>query len=79
MRYYVEKPLADFEFWAGAYDVAVHLTQDDLDTIEAILDDCGELSETDINDLFWFEPDRIAEWLGYEDFEALIEDHESDE
>ena len=30
------------------------------------------MDETEINDLFWFEDDLIAQWLGYEDFEALM-------
>lgn len=79
MRYYVEQPLNRFEFWGGAYAVAETLTIEQLEQIEGILEDCGELSETDINDLFWFEPDRIAEWLGYDNFEALQAANEADE
>ena len=33
----------------------------------------GGLSEAEINDLFWFEEDVIAEWLGYESFEEIME------
>ena len=35
--------------------------------------DCpGEYyTETQINDLFWFDSDLIAQWLGFEDFEDL--------
>lgn len=29
------------------------------------------MSETELNDLLWFEDDTIAEWLGFEDWEAL--------
>lgn len=79
MRYYVEQSLNHFEFWGGARAVAGTLTIEQLEQIEGILEDCGELSETDINDLFWFEPDRIAEWVGYDDFEALQAANEADE
>lgn len=30
--------------------------------------------KADINDIFWFEEDTIAEWLGYSDFEELMKD-----
>lgn len=28
--------------------------------------------ETEINDLFWFEEDTIAEWLGYFSFDEIM-------
>src|SRR5690606_35699900 len=63
------------EFWAGAKDRVKYLTEDELDQIEQNLEDlCPEgLSDTEINDLFWFEEDVIAEWLGYESFEEIME------
>lgn len=74
MKYYVEKSLNDFEFWCGAADTIEELTSDEIDQIESMLEeDYGEMSETDINDFFWFERDTIAEWLGYSDFEELME------
>lgn len=79
MRYYVEQSLIDFDFWGGAYDNARALTKKQLEKVETILEDYNILSETEINDLFWFEPDCIAEWLGYYDFEALRAANEADE
>ena len=74
MTYYVEKSLNDFEFWSGAVDTIEELTSDEIDKIETMLEeDSCEMSETDINDFFWFERDTIAEWLGYSDFEELME------
>ena len=74
MKYYVEKSLNDFEFWSGAADTIEELTSDEIDQIESMLEeDYDEMSETDINDFFWFERDTIAEWLGYSDFEELME------
>lgn len=75
MTIVTEQSLRDFRFWSGARSTVQYLTWDDLDTIEDILESDGNTySDTDINDLFWFEDDLIAEWLGYRDFEELMED-----
>lgn len=74
MRYYVEKPLKDFEFWSGAWETAEVLTDEEFEILDDIFDEFnvdGGLSETDINDLFRFETDLIAEWLGYESWDEL--------
>ena len=86
MKIYTEESLRNFEFWSGAKDTVKYLTDDELDTIEKMLEELNPegMSETDINDFFWFDDDTIAEWLGYEDFEELMhrddeEDEEEDE
>lgn len=82
MKYLVEDNLHNFNFWAGAKDRVKMLTWSDLDTIENMLEDifCGEVpTDTEINDLFWFEEDTIAEWLGYNSWEELEKDREEDE
>ena len=75
MKVYAETSLKNFEFWAGAKDRVKYLTADELDTIESMLEDIypDGVDETTINDIFWFEEDTIAEWLGYDDFEELME------
>ena len=73
MTYTVTKPLHQFEFWSGARDTAKYLTLAEITTIEDILEDAGDImTETDINDFFWFECDTIAEWLGYSCFEEIM-------
>ena len=74
MKIYAEKSLRNFEFWSGACDRVKHLTFEELDTIEAILEECypDGMDKTSINDLFWFDEDTIAEWLGYESFEEIM-------
>ena len=74
MKVYREISLSEFEFWAGAKDTVKYLTDDELEQIEQILKEIYPegLSETDINDLFWFEDELIAEWLGYESFEEIL-------
>ena len=75
MKIWKETPLSEFEFWAGAKDRVKYLTEEELDRIEQILEDLSPtgLSETEVNDLFWFEQDIIAEWLGYENFDEIME------
>lgn len=81
MKIYYEKSLSDFEFWSGAKDRVKYLTTDDLDKIEPILEDMypDGIDETTINDIFWFEEDTVAEWLGYEDWEALEADRKDED
>ena len=68
MKIYAEKALRNFEFWGGAKDNASELTDVQLDAVESILEDIYPegMEESAINDLFWFEFDRIQEWLGME-------------
>jgi hypothetical protein len=75
MKVYRETSLNEFAFWAGAKDKVKYLTDEELDRIEQILDVlCPDgLSETELNNLFWFDDDVIAEWLGYESFEEIME------
>lgn len=80
MKIYTEKSLNSFEFWSGAKDTIKYLTESELDTIEAILEDCAPeegYSDSDINDFFWFEDNTIADWLGYDDFEQLMNERKN--
>lgn len=69
-----EKSLRNFEFWSGALNTVKYLTDEELDTIEEILEELSPegLSETEINDTFWFGDDEIAYWLGYGSFEEIM-------
>lgn len=75
MKVYREISLSEFDFWAGAKDRVKYLTKEELDQIEQILEEiCPEgMSEFEVNDLFWFEEELIAEWLGYENFDEIME------
>jgi len=75
MRIYRDIPLTQFEFWAGGKDTVEELTDSELEQIEQILEEIYPegMSEFEINDLFWFERDLIAEWLGYKDFDEIME------
>lgn len=81
MTYTVEKPLSQFEFWSGAKYCAEHLTIEQFDQLDDLLPDVlGENpNEAEINDLFWFEDDYIAQLLGFDDFEALERHNDGDD
>lgn len=74
MKIYREESLSNFEFWSGAKDFAEKLTDPECDCIEDILTDLypDGMDETQINDLFWFEPETICDWLGL-DYDEVME------
>lgn len=78
MKIFSEVDLSSFEFWSGAVATADYILDDEWETLEAILTENypDGMDETELNDLFWFEEDIIADWLGFEDFEALINERE---
>lgn len=57
-----------FEFWSGAEVNASKLSYEQLDELEEILEELypDGLSETQLNDLMWFDFDTICEWLEIE-------------
>ena len=65
MKIYIEQSLRDFQFWSGAKEFAETLTDEQFDQVEAILEDLypDRMTDTQINDLFWFEEETIREWL----------------
>ena len=82
MTYTVETSLADFPAWSGAVHTLDVLIEKDLcDTVETCLVDVlGEYpTDTEINDMLWFETDAIAEWCGFSNWEALENGEEEDE
>ena len=76
MLIHSETSLRDFSFWCGGADNAACLSYEQLDIIEEILSDIyvDGITETQLNDLFWFDEDIIAEWLNYANFEELKND-----
>ena len=78
MKIISETNLRNFNFWSGAADTAKYLTLEEIDTIENILEEIypDGMTDTEINDFFWFEDDTIAEWLGYSSFEEIMNRNE---
>ncbi len=75
MRIYKEIPLTEFDFRSGARDTIKYLTDEELEQIEQILEEIYPegLNEVKLNDIFWFERDLIAVWLGYKNFDEIME------
>lgn len=76
MKITTEQSLTNFNFWSGAKDNAKELTFSQLNEVESILEDVYHdgISETQLNDIFWFEFETIKEWLNITD-----EDEDEDE
>lgn len=81
MKYTVDETLREFQFWSGAKDTAEQLTEEQIDQIESVLEDCypDGITDTQINDIFWFECDWIAEQLGFEDWESLVKHNKGED
>lgn len=64
----------DFDFWSGARDTVKYLTEEEVEQIFSILEECYPegMSETEVNDFFWFEDETIAEWLNYSSFDEIM-------
>lgn len=76
-----EISLADFQAWSGAVDTLDHIINEDkCDELEAILEDLypDGMTDTELNDMLWFEEEQIYEWLGIsDDDEEEMEEMES--
>jgi uncharacterized protein YggL (DUF469 family) len=61
-----ELNIKTFEFWSGAKDTVKRLTLDELEQIEFCLNDIypDGITETELNDVFWFEDEFICECIG---------------
>jgi hypothetical protein len=62
-------------FGQGGKDTVEELTESELEQIEQILEHIYPegLSAGELNDMFWFQRDLIAEWLDYKDFDEIME------
>lgn len=67
MRIYSEISIRDFEFWSGAKDTAARIKNYNAwDTVENVIEDIypDGMTDTELNDLFWFDSDTVFEWAG---------------
>lgn len=75
----------DFDFWSGAAATVKYLTADEVESVIAQLEEIYPegMTDTELNDFFWFETDCIAQMLGYDNFEEIMnrenEQNEEDE
>ena len=61
-----EQSLRNFEFWCGAKVNAKQLTSEEFDTLENEFEGLypDGMTETEINDIFWFDFEWVCEILG---------------
>lgn len=79
MTYTIDESLENFAAWSGGKaTLDVLIEKGVCDQVEDFIDQCFQHpTATDINDFLWFERDQIAEYLGYEDWDAFENDEES--
>lgn len=79
-----ELDLNSFKAWSGAVDTLDRIQREGKCTeLESILEDTypDGMTETELNDLLWFEADTVFEWLGMRSetqIRAEIKDAESE-
>ena len=77
MKIYEDTNLGGFDFWGYAIDTFSALTSEEIDMVEACLVDFfpDGIGKTELNDIFAFDEDFVAECCGYESWEELEEAH----
>ena len=77
MKIYEETSTQYFDFWAGARETAEELTTEEFERIDEYIEENypNGIGKTELNDMFWFDDDFIAEILGYDDFDDLKKKH----
>lgn len=75
-----ETDLHSFEAWSGGKDTLDDLTVEQIDQLEEFICELYSdgIDETHLNDFLWFERDYIAEMLGFEDYDELMNENEGD-
>ena len=63
-----EQSLRYFEFWSGAKANAEMMTAEELDSVESELEAMYPegMTDTEINDLFWFDFEYVCDLIGLE-------------
>lgn len=71
MKLYNELDLSQFEAWSGAVHTMKELTEAEMVILEETLEELYPegLSETQLNDILWFEDGWISEVIGRNLFE----------
>ncbi len=76
MKTYNETTLANFDAWSGAVDTKQTILDNNKgDEFDSLIEDLypDGLSETQLNDILWFESDWIFEQLGISEEEEEAE------
>lgn len=71
--------LRDFQAWSGGKDTLDRVIQEEkADLLEDILDDMypDGLTDTELNDLLWFDSDQVFEWCGIKTYDQIKDEIE---
>lgn len=71
--------LENFEAWNGAVDTLNRIINENkCDELESMLEDLYPegMTDTQLNDLLWFESDTVFEWLGIRTYDQIKEELE---
>lgn len=82
MKIIANNDLCCFGAWEGGIDTLNELIANgDCDAVEAIIEDLypDGITDTQLNDILWFEQDAIANWLGYDSWEEYTSSSDEDE
>ena len=77
MKYQIEDSLENFPAWSGGKDTLETLIEKGVvDQVECMIEewyaDRDEApTDTEVNDILWFERNAIAEYLGYENWDSF--------
>lgn len=76
-----EHSLTDFSFWSGAASRAEQLTAEQLNDIEEQLEAeyPDGMEDTELNDFFWFGQETLADMLGFDSWDELVQSNEAEE
>ena len=72
MKTTTERSLDGFEAWGGAVETLNRICEEDkIEALESFLEELypDGMTDTELNDLLWFEEDTVFEWLGIKDEE----------
>lgn len=75
MKIITDKTLFYFEAWGEGKVTLDNLSYDQCEIVENIIDECypDGIDETALNDFLAYDKDTIADWLGYQDWQDLLD------
>lgn len=82
MKITFDRDLSCFWAWDGGQDTLNELiANNDCANIESMIEDLypDGLTDTQLNDILWFERDLIANWLGYDSWDEYTSSSDEDE
>lgn len=81
MKIITERSFERFDAWSGGKDTQDRIIEaGKADQFESIIEDMypDGLTDTELNDLLWFDSEQVFEWLGITDEEETEDDEEDD-